>query len=135
MTKREYLQIHYWIRKLYGNAYYCSNDKLHKAKRYHWANISGKYKRDINDYKQLCSSCHVKMDYTEERRKKNIGNQYAIRKEIVQINRLGETVEKYSSIRQAAIRNKISRTAIINCLRSRTKTSGGYIWQYHINNS
>ena len=31
-------------------------------KRYHWANISGEYKRDLTDYKRLCVSCHRYFD-------------------------------------------------------------------------
>lgn len=29
------------------------------------ANISGKYKRDIDDFKWICRSCHSKMDYPD----------------------------------------------------------------------
>lgn len=53
---------HIWIVKHYGNANHCENNSLHKSKRFEWANISGEYKREISDYKQLCTRCHRKMD-------------------------------------------------------------------------
>ena len=33
-----------------------------EQKSYDLANISGEYKRDINDFKWLCRSCHIKED-------------------------------------------------------------------------
>lgn len=63
-----YSAIHKWIVRNFGRANYCSNDECHKAKRYDWANISGEYKRDINDWRQLCRSCHTKLDMTIEKK-------------------------------------------------------------------
>lgn len=28
----------------------------------HWANISGEYKRDLDDWKRLCAKCHTNFD-------------------------------------------------------------------------
>src|SRR5579859_2774450 len=53
---------HQWVYYHYGKANHCENDCTHKATIYQWANISGRYLRDINDWKQLCPSCHQKMD-------------------------------------------------------------------------
>ena len=64
--KAGYVAKHLWINKHYGKAYYCENNSSHIAKRYCWANISGNYKREREDYKQLCTSCNVresKKDY------------------------------------------------------------------------
>jgi len=61
--KASYVAKHMWIIKHYGNAKKCSNNPDHRAKRYEWANKSGKYKRDISDYIELCPSCHRKMDH------------------------------------------------------------------------
>lgn len=64
---------HMWIRKHYGKASKCENKDckyprynskgvlLEKPTKYHWANLTGKF-RDIKDYKQLCHSCHKKLD-------------------------------------------------------------------------
>lgn len=57
-----YSGVHGWIRRNFGRATYCSNDMNHKSNAYDWANISGKYFRDINDYKQLCRKCHIEFD-------------------------------------------------------------------------
>lgn len=64
-NKVGYIALHDWIKRYYGKASKCeSEDCAYKNPRlYHWANISGKYKRDISDWKQLCPSCHKKMDW------------------------------------------------------------------------
>ncbi len=57
-----YVAKHLWMVKHFGKATYCSFDPNHKAKRYEWANISGKYERDPRDYMQMCPSCHRLFD-------------------------------------------------------------------------
>lgn len=68
--------LHMWVRRHYGKPYKCeqegckypreknnwAKELMLKAKQYHWANISGKYKRDRRDWMMLCVSCHHKMD-------------------------------------------------------------------------
>jgi hypothetical protein len=78
-----YVAKHMWIKKHYGKASLCEIDQSHKAKRYEWSNISGKYFRTKSDYRQLCPSCHRKLDHGNFCRK---GHEYtpqntAIRKE------------------------------------------------------
>ena len=54
---------HTWIRKHFGSATHCENDRNHKSKVYHWANLKDhKYTRNRLDYKMLCITCHRKMD-------------------------------------------------------------------------
>ena len=54
-----YVGKHHWIRKVYGKADHCEVDPNHlSGSRYHWHNLSGEYKRDREDWIQLCSSCH-----------------------------------------------------------------------------
>ena len=57
-----YYAKHMWIVKHYGNATRCELCNSKKAKRFEWAIISGKHRRDINDYMELCPSCHRKLD-------------------------------------------------------------------------
>lgn len=68
-----YSGLHHWLTKYFGKPSLCENPKctyprkLHKRtllkpKRYEWANISGKYKRERSDYIQLCPSCHRLFD-------------------------------------------------------------------------
>ncbi|MBQ2349666.1 MAG: hypothetical protein II393_00075 [Cytophagales bacterium] len=61
-----YVAKHSWIIKHYGKANHCEKCHKENCSRYEWANISGKYKRDVNDYMQLCPSCHRKMDLKKE---------------------------------------------------------------------
>lgn len=69
-----YRAVHAWIVSRYGNATKCENPKcvyprkdmrgywMEKPKAYQWANKSQKYKRDRDDFMQLCASCHKLYD-------------------------------------------------------------------------
>lgn len=74
--KAGYVAIHTWLRKKYGRATKCENPdcKSKNPKRYEWASISRKWKRDRNDYIQLCPPCHRKFDMTAELLKKIVKN-------------------------------------------------------------
>lgn len=54
-----YRTLHCWVQRHLGKAQGCSNDPTHKSARFHWANISGEYKRDLSDWKQLCIKCNL----------------------------------------------------------------------------
>lgn len=54
---------HTWIYRRLGKANMCVRCGVLGKKRYDWANISGEYKRDVNDYQQMCAPCHLKMDF------------------------------------------------------------------------
>lgn len=54
--------LHSWVYRQLGKASKCSKDENHKSTRYHWANISRKYKRQLDDWISLCPSCHLKAD-------------------------------------------------------------------------
>ena len=53
-----YKQLHHWIRTHKIVSEYC--EECNKNKPYDIANISGEYKRDVNDFEWLCRSCHMK---------------------------------------------------------------------------
>ena len=55
-----YRVIHHWVQKNKGKAIVCV--ECGSTRFVQWANISGKYMRDLNDYKSLCKSCHNKFD-------------------------------------------------------------------------
>lgn len=59
-----YSGLHYWVYKQLGKPKECENCETIKAKKFEWANISGKYKRDISDWARLCASCHRLFDNT-----------------------------------------------------------------------
>ena len=54
---------HIWMKINFGKAdkcegSYCSGE----SKTFHWANISGEYKRKRSDWKMLCVKCHKRFD-------------------------------------------------------------------------
>ncbi len=129
----KYIATHIWLRYHYGKANHCSNDKTHQSKKFEWANISGEYRRDVNDYKQLCPSCHRKMDYTEHQRalaitmkRKSKNAQYT---KIQQY--LGDKlINEYNSFPEAAKATNILKTGIQNNVAGRSRSAGGYTWRY-----
>ena len=52
--------LHAWIKRYKPKPKLCEMCK--KELPYDLANISGEYKRDINDFKWVCRKCHMKED-------------------------------------------------------------------------
>lgn len=63
-----YSSLHEWITKHKLKPKVCEECK--EAPPYDLANISGKYKRDVNDFEWLCRRCHMKKDGRLEKFKK-----------------------------------------------------------------
>lgn len=64
--KATYETKHHWINSKHGKAFKCEQIQCDgTSKRYDWANISGKYTRDIKDYKMMCRKCHMNMDWSK----------------------------------------------------------------------
>jgi len=61
--KASYSSKHIWVRTILGAPKYCEICKRTDKKKYEWANNDHKYKRRIEDYMRLCTSCHRKYDY------------------------------------------------------------------------
>lgn len=59
--KNQYNRIHKALYRKFGKANKCENCGTLTAKRYEWANKTGDYE-DINDFWQLCPSCHHRAD-------------------------------------------------------------------------
>lgn len=70
-SKVKYSGLHGWVKRELGNAKECSVCKIKgeyhshirkgtkvKAWSIQWANISGRYKRDLTDWINLCQLCH-----------------------------------------------------------------------------
>ncbi len=58
-----YGALHAWVRLRLGKPQKCSDcGTFGPQKRYQWANISGKYLRELSDWIRLCISCHKKLD-------------------------------------------------------------------------
>jgi hypothetical protein len=48
----------------FGKASDCWNKECeHISKKYHWANLSGLYSRDFDDWAMLCVKCHSQYDH------------------------------------------------------------------------
>ncbi len=59
-----YRSLHTWVIRHLGQPDKCEDcgkDNL-SGHLIHWANISGKYKRNLTDWKRLCVKCHSKFD-------------------------------------------------------------------------
>jgi len=55
-----YFPLHEWIKKRKPKPKFCEKCKIRKS--YDLANISGNYKRDVNDFEYLCRKCHMNED-------------------------------------------------------------------------
>lgn len=62
----EYRLLHYWVENNLGKPMICSICGVENKTRYHWANLSGEYKKDITDWIRLCVQCHMKKDKSKE---------------------------------------------------------------------
>lgn len=63
-NKAGYLSIHRWVIRKLGQpdtCNFCNESKLF-GRKIHWANKSGKYKRDLDDWLRLCIPCHKNYD-------------------------------------------------------------------------
>lgn len=60
----KYRSVHQWVEVRLGKPHRCEDcgDETLKHRQYHWANVSGLYKRSLEDWKRLCVVCHKKMD-------------------------------------------------------------------------
>jgi len=55
--------LHTWLRTNHGKANKCCCKECDgSSKIYEWANLSGEYKRDVNDFRMMCRKCHSLMD-------------------------------------------------------------------------
>ena len=57
-----YMALHSWVTRQLGDPKECEECGSKTAKKYEWANISKEYKRDLQDWKRLCSKCHFAFD-------------------------------------------------------------------------
>lgn len=61
-VKNNYFYLHRWVYKNLGKASVCENCGKNDKKMYHWSNVSGLYRQDLSDWKQLCVKCHSAHD-------------------------------------------------------------------------
>lgn len=54
--------MHDWVKKWKGKPDLCEMCGTITAKRYEWANVDHSYRRILEDYIRMCTSCHRKYD-------------------------------------------------------------------------
>lgn len=59
-----YRDLHLWVERQLGKPDTCEHcgKKSLTGRQIHWANKSGEYRRDVNDWIRLCAPCHGKYD-------------------------------------------------------------------------
>ena len=127
----KYRRLHGWLVLTYGKANHCEECRDKHAKVYDWANISGEYKRDPSDYKQLCRKCHIKFDETPSKkqlRKKclDMGRQEV---KVAQLGLDGNLIKYFPSLKNASKEVGIAYQGISACIKGINRTSGGYLWR------
>jgi hypothetical protein len=55
--------MHVWVARWKVKPSLCEHCGTTKSKKYEWANIDHKYRRVLDDYIRLCTSCHRNYDY------------------------------------------------------------------------
>ena len=86
-VKVKYSGIHMWVRR-YLPAKECSS--CGATKYLHRANISGKYLRDINDWRVLCPSCHSEFDGKNKILKSDVERIIGLRKVGMTFNQIAD---------------------------------------------
>ena len=82
-NKVQYPALHMWVKRNKPKSQACEYCK--KEGRLDLANISGEYKRDINDFRWLCRKCHMVEDGRLKRLKERIINQNKYNK-VIKLN-------------------------------------------------
>jgi len=122
----KYFNIHQWIKRHYGKADKCENPKCKSinSKRFEWALLNGKqHDRNINNYIQLCSSCHKIYDMTDSKRAnmskaKLSGTANDI--SVISIH-IDGTITKYRSISEAYRITRVGVQTIYDSIRNKPK--------------
>ena len=60
--KLNYAVLHARIRERYGDPSKCENCGTTESKKFEWANVSGEYRLDRDDWARLCCRCHRRYD-------------------------------------------------------------------------
>jgi hypothetical protein len=110
--------LHEWIRNHKPKPKFC--EKCKKEKPFEVANISGKYKRDINDFKWLCRRCHMKGDGRIDKGKKRLKLSSVSKiKEIIKHNKRNNIkcplCNSFCIVKRGLIENKKQRFGCKNC--------------------
>lgn len=113
-----YGPLHRWIIKILGQPNKCeecnATDRIH----YQWANISGKYLRELNDWKRLCLKCHKKFDSHLIARGEKAGAAKLKDHQIKEIRKLYKTTEY--SFQNIGKKFNVSKKTILDIIHNKT---------------
>lgn len=147
MTEKEYFSIHGWLRRNLVKIKCCSHCKTTTAKKYDWALRKGfTYTKNKDAFIELCRSCHLNYDYTEERADK-VGRAHKklnadstnrkqhgvkLRKAVLQYSFDGNFIREWVSTVDVETTLGIDRASISSCCNGKRyyKSAGGFIWKY-----
>lgn len=144
IDKKSYARFHARIRRKYGKAHRCDNPccSYPSPKRYEWALIYGReYSSNIDDYMQLCVSCHRQYDFTEEQRARmrasskpsrpyarGSNNRWSI--PVNQFSLDGKLIKTWGSMNECVKGLGIHKPGLTLCLRGKTSQSKGFVFRY-----
>jgi hypothetical protein len=107
-----YVGKHLWIKNNFGKAHKCEMCHSLNEKKYEWASIGHTYIRNINDWIQLCSSCHRIFDGQS--------------KGIIKCDENNKIIEEYLSTKIAARSLGVPKNTLISAI----KRNGIFKWFY-----
>lgn len=129
--ERQYQRVHQWLSYYHGKATKCENENCIKRnqKRFEWAlKKDCKYEKKLENFIQLCPSCHRKYDFTPLIGKKISDSRN--KKPVIQTTISGQFIREFESITLAASALNINKGNLQMCLNRNRKTSGGFKWQF-----
>ncbi len=63
VSRNVYMAVHMWVYRHFGKAKRCEMPECKgTCVKFEWDNISGEYKRERSDWREVCRSCHCKLD-------------------------------------------------------------------------
>lgn len=135
ISDSEYNLIHRWVASIAGKAKRCVFCNKKSGTKYEWALLKGeKYERNVNNFIELCCSCHRKYDMTEESKKvRSIihkGKPSRKKKEVSAYDKNGILNGTYESVTIAARYTGTNRSSIQSCLIGRYEYANNLSWKY-----
>lgn len=127
-----YRKVHKYLAKNYGKASKCEMVNCPKLRdKYHYALKKGfEYEFKIENFIQLCVTCHKRYDMNDQTRENiRIGKIY-IRKAIIQLSMNDEFIKEHASICDAYKEVNINKGNLMATLKGNRASCGGYKWIY-----
>lgn len=65
VVDKNYNKVHQYIRRNWQPADFCTQCGNTEPRRYEWANVTGVYSKNLEDYLPMCVPCHRSFDYSD----------------------------------------------------------------------